>query len=205
MDVIGSNTSEEQQDMSQEPVAFDGGTQCNDESKTENQVKEYPAAELIANTCKEEYMRLINTYDNIYNKVNILLVVCMAIFIAQAESFNGNALVKSIMSANTEIKVICLIMQLCFSAIALLLILGATVLLCLLLKSQKMPVLNCLDIRNQNVNEYKLENEANTLLVLYTNVIAEMNPIIEKKQKRYDLSVILVATSVVLFAIEKIM
>ena len=143
--------------------------------------------------------------DNIYNKVNILLVVCMAIFIAQAESFNGNALVKSIMSANTEIKVICLIMQLCFSAIALLLILGATVLLCLLLKSQKMPVLNCLDIRNQNVNEYKLENEANTLLVLYTNVIAEMNPIIEKKQKRYDLSVILVATSVVLFAIEKIM
>ena len=68
-----------------------------------------------------------------------------------------------------------------------------------------MPVLNCLDIRNQNVNEYKLENAANTLLVLYTNVIAEMNPIIEKKQKRYDLSVILVATSVVLFAIEKIM
>lgn len=68
-----------------------------------------------------------------------------------------------------------------------------------------MPVLNCLDIRNQNVNEYKLENAANTLLVLYTNVIAEMTLIIEKKQKRYDLSVILVATSVVLFAIEKIM
>ena len=62
MDGIASNTSEEQQDMSQEPAAFDGGTQCNDESKTENQVKEYPAAELIANTCKEEYMRLINTY-----------------------------------------------------------------------------------------------------------------------------------------------
>ena len=205
MDGIGSNTSEEQQDMSQEPAAFDGGTQCNDESKTENQVKEYPAAELIANTCKEEYMRLINTYDNIYNKVNILLVVCMAIFIAQAESFNGNALVKSIMSANTEIKVICLIMQLSFSVIALLLILGATVLLCLLLKSKKMPVLNCLDLRNQNVNEYKIENAANTLLVIYTNVIAEMTPIIEKKQKRYDLSVILVATSVVLFAIEKIM
>ena len=129
----------------------------------------------------------------------------MAIFIAQAESFNGNALVKSIMSANTEIKVICLIMQLCFSVIALLLILGATVLLCLLLKSKKMPVLNCFDLRNQNVNEYKLENAANTLLVIYTNVIAEMTPIIEKKQKRYDLSVILVATSVVLFAIEKIM
>ncbi len=52
-------------------------------------------------------MRLIDTYDNVYNKVNILLVVCMAIFIAQAETFNGSALVKSIMAASTELSVVC--------------------------------------------------------------------------------------------------
>lgn len=171
----------------------------------EKQSREYPAAELIAQTCREEYMRLIGTYDNIYNKVNILLVVCMAVFIAQADSFKGNDLIKSIMATNSEFRVVLLIIQLVFSGVALLLILGAIVLLCFLLKSKKMPVLNCIDLRNKNVNEYKLQYAANTLIVIYTNIITEMIPIIDRKQKKYDLSVILVTISVVLFVLEKIM
>lgn len=205
MEGIGSNTAEEQQDMSQEPVALDARTQCNDESNTENQVKEYPAAELIANTCKEEYMRLINTYDNIYNKVNILLVVCMAIFVAQAESFKGKIIIDNIMQSNIESRVVYLIVELCIAVIALLLILCATVMLCFLLKSKKVPVLNCHDLRNQRVYEGEVDKAATYLIGIYTDVIKELNQIIEKKQKRYDLSVILVVVSVVLFIIEKIM
>lgn len=205
MDGIGSNTAEEQQDMSQEQAAFDGGTQCNDESNTENQIKEYPAAELIANTCKEEYMRLINTYDNIYNKVNILLVVCMAIFVAQAESFKGKIIIHNIMQSNIESRVVYLIVELYIAVIALLLIICATVMLCFLLKSKKVPVLNCHDLRNQRVYEGEVDKAATYLIGIYTDVIKELNQIIEKKQKRYDLSVILVVVSVVLFIIEKIM
>lgn len=176
-----------------------------DNSDMENQNEVYPAAELIANTCKEEYMRLINTYDNIYNKVNILLVVCMVIFIAQADSFKGNIIINNIMQSDNKSRVVYLIVELCIALIALLLILGATVTLCFLLKSKKVPVLNCHDLRDQRVYEGEIDKAATYLIGIYTDIIKELNQIIERKQKRYDLSVILVVVSVVLFIVGKIM
>ena len=163
------------------------------------------AAELIANVCKEEYMRLINTYDNMYNKVNILLVVCMAVFIAQADSFKWNVMVHSIMQSNDEWRVVCLIIELIVSVIALALNLAATVLLCFLLKSKKVPVVNCFDLRNQRVYEGTADLASVYLIGIYTDIMKNLNQIIEAKQKKYDLSVIMVVISVILFVIEKMM
>lgn len=197
---------EEQQVTCDNSAVIEESQQAEGESvNDENQNKENPSADLIAETCKEEYMRLINTYDNIYNKVNILLVVCMAVFIAQAESFNGRNIIYSIMKTNSESTVIYLIVELCVSIGALGLILCATVLLCFLLKSKTIPVLNCFDLRNQRVYEGDVNKAATYLIGVYTDIMKEMNFIIEGKQKKYDLSVILVVISVVLFVIRKIM
>lgn len=197
---------EEQQVTCDNSAVIEESQQVERESvNDENQNKENLSAELIAETCKEEYMRLINTYDNIYNKVNILLVVCMAVFIAQAESFNGRNIINSIMKTNSESTVIYLIVELCVSIVALGLILCATVLLCFLLKSKSIPVLNCFDLRNQRVYEGDVNKAATYLIGVYTDIMKEMNLIIEGKQKKYDLSVIMVVISVVLFVIRKIM
>jgi hypothetical protein len=109
------------------------------------------------------------------------------------------------MKTNSESTVIYLIVELCVSIVALGLILCATVLLCFLLKSKSTPVLNCFDLRNQRVYEGDVNKAATYLIGVYTDIMKEMNLIIEGKQKKYDLSVIMVVISVVLFVIRKIM
>ncbi len=163
----------------------------------------YPAAEFVANTCENEYMRLINSYNNIYNKVNILLVVFLAILVAQSGSFNGKELVYELTKANSVGRTVYLVLQLSISIISLGLILFATVYLCLLLESKSIPVIDCIKIRNEKVYEGTPDQAAMYLLCLYTKAMHEMKPIIDKKQKKYDKSVKLAVISVILFVVEK--
>ena len=204
MESTDSNIEEQQVTCDNSAIIEESQQAEGESGNDENQNKENPSAELIAETCKEEYMRLINTYDNIYNKVNILLVVCMAVFIAQAESFNGRNIINSIMKTNSESTVIYLIVELCFDCCVRINSMCDCVAM-FSLKSKSIPVLNCFDLRNQLVYEGDVNKAATYLIGVYTDIMKEMNLIIEGKQKKYDLSVIMVVISVVLFVIRKIM
>ena len=54
----------------------------------EKQAVQYPSAEFVQQACFEDYHRLIDTYDKIYEKVNVTLAFCGIILLVILGSVN---------------------------------------------------------------------------------------------------------------------
>jgi len=172
----------------------------------ENQDIHYPSAEMLLQVCYNDYQRLIDTYDKIYEKVNVTLAFCGIILLFIINSLNFTY-VADILKTQSTSEFVILIMLLFCSAASTVCIVLAVIQLLLLMRSKTIYVFDSIDIRNDKI--YRWNHDAAALWVIdkYTEVIAGteeiagLRNIINEKQKKYNSTIIKVLVAFILYSI----
>lgn len=163
----------------------------------------YPSAEILQQPCFEDYRRLIETYDKIYEKVNIALAFCGIVLLVILSNFDYTH-INDIRTAETKFEIFSFHVILICSAGSAALIIWSVVQLLLLLRSKKIVVFNSVDIRNEKIYNWEPDNAAMWLIDKYTKAILGLREVISNKQKVYDATVIKIVVSLVLYSISLI-
>lgn len=156
------------------------------ENNTETKVRDnqYPSATMLVDICFQDYQRLQDEYNKIYDKTNIAIAFVSTILTASIGSFDISVLSKITITklwrqglGSFDI--------LCYIAGMVSLII-ATVLFLSVLKSNCIPIFDSVDIRNAEIYRKSADYSAMWMIDKFTLVVYEMRPIISKKQRKYD-------------------
>lgn len=74
-----------------------------------------------------------------------------------------------------------------------------------LLKGKDIPVFNSVDVRDAELYREDNETAAMWLIDKYTSVVFELRPIVEKKQKKFDSTLTMTISGIILYAISVIL
>lgn len=161
---------------------------------------QYPSAVMLKEDCYNEYQRLMETYDKIYEKVNIMLAFCGVVLLVILSKVD---ITRYMLLFQTEEKSLFLISLLyCVATtISALLIFASVIHLLNLLKGKNMLVFDSIAIRNEKIYESQEENAALWLIQKYTDSIASVQNVIKEKQSEYDKTVIKVIVSLIAYAV----
>lgn len=161
------------------------------EMSTENNETKlyYPSAIMLQNTCYEDYRRVLDAYDKIYEKVNIALAFSGVILLVVMSSFDYT-LVSRIIDNSSKIELFSLLLFLLCSLLSAILLLWSVIQLLLLIRSKKLIVFDSIAVRNDEL--YRQTNEAVSVWLIdkYTQAIVALRPEIKKKQKSFDSAVL---------------
>lgn len=172
-------------------------------SKSEKK-KARPSAELVLNFCYEDYKRVIETYDKLYNKTNIALAFTGVFLMVVIGEVDYTVLIKRVFTCMDSLEFFSLLLYcLCSFSSALLIIISAIKLL-FLLKSIPITVFDSIALRNENI--YNLEKEYAALWTIDKITVAttELKKINDKKNKKLNNTIVLVAISLICYAIATI-
>ena len=154
--------------------------------KTKNKKENiYPSAEMLTQACYEDYARLIETYDKIYEKVNIALAFCGIVLLVILGSVDYTA-VSNICKTQSNLEMFSLLIYLFCSMISSVCIVWAVIQLLLLMRSREVAVFDSIDIRNEEIYRWKPEKAAVWLIDKYTIVTNDLRTVISEKQSKYD-------------------
>ena len=161
---------------------------------------QYPSAVMLKEDCYNEYQSLLETYDKIYEKVNIMLAFCGVVLLVILSKVD---ITRYMLLFQTEEKSLFLISLLyCVATtISALLIFDSVIHLLKLLKGKKMIVFDSIAIRNKKIYEMQEENAALWLIEKYTDSINSIQNAIKEKQSEYDKTVINVIVSLIAYAV----
>lgn len=159
----------------------------------------YPSAELLHPACFEDYKRLIDTYDKIYEKVNIALVFCSVIFLIILNDFDYTLLFETF-NTKSNLELFSILVLFICSTISVIFMVWAVIELLLLTRSKSIIVFDSIAIRNDEI--YNLPNDQASLWLIdkYTTVVFELRTIIFNKQKKYDSAVVKIVISILSYA-----
>ena len=154
----------------------------------------YPSAELIQDTCYQEYRRVLDAYDKIYDKVNIALAFCGVILLVIISNFNYSIVNRL---GNAKIMELC-----CFvlSIISTACIIWAVVLLLSLLKPRKMMVFDSCSVRTNELYRYPVEAASVWLIDNYTRVTSDIIKISKEKQSIFSEAVTKIIIALISYA-----
>ena len=160
----------------------------------------YPSAELLQSACYEDYKRLIDTYDKIYEKINIALAFCGIILLVILGDFDYGIFF-SCTADLSRIELFTLFIQIGCSCTSTVCITWAVIQLLMLVRSKEITVFDSVAVRNDEI--YKLPpNEAALWLIdKYTLAIPELRKIIHDKQKAFDSVVVKIIISILTYSI----
>lgn len=153
---------------------------CIDDKK-----EQYPSAELLLEACTQDYLRIQNRYDKLYEKVNIALAFAGIVIVFMfniVEPFWNNWKFEGV----TRWWIALIVAESVFCTASVTLIVIAIIKLLMLLKSRTVEAFKSEDIRNSEVYYECNEIAAMWLIDKYTIIVHNMRPIIEEKQKAYD-------------------
>ena len=166
----------------------------------EEQVKSYPAAELLQQACYDDYKRVIDTYDKTYEKTNIALAFCGVVLLVILNSFDYTYLL-DICKTQSKLELFSiLLLQIC-SVVSLICVVGATIQLLSLLRSRSLTVFDSVDIRNEEIYRWEPCNAAVWLIDKYSIAVNEMRVVIKQKQDKYDSAITKIVVAVLTYAI----
>lgn len=163
------------------------------------QIPQYPSAEILQQACYDDYSRLIETYDKIYEKVNIMLAFCGIILLVILGSVDYTR-VLNICKAATTAELFVVLLHLCCTVVSAVCIVWAVIQLLLLLRSKTLLVFNSIDIRNEEIYRWNPDQASLWLIDKYTTVIDTLRGTIKDKQKSYDSAITKVIISLVAYA-----
>lgn len=166
----------------------------------EKQAVQYPSAELVQQACFEDYHRLIDTYDKIYEKVNVTLAFCGVILLVILGSVNYTYVADICRTQSNSELFSFLLLLLCSVACAVCII-WAVIQLLLLMRSKALLVFDSMDIRNEEIYRWNPDAAAVWLIDKYTIVVANLREIIAEKQKKYDSAVTKVVIALLLYSL----
>ena len=160
----------------------------------------YPSAELLQPSCFEDYKRLIDTYDKIYEKINIALAFCSVVILLILNSFDYN-LFFGIFYTKSKLELFSVFILLLCSTISVICMIWAVIELLLLTRSKSIIVFDSISIRNDEIYYWPKDQAALWLIEKYTYAVFELRKVISNKQKKYDSIVIKIVISILSYAI----
>ena len=160
----------------------------------------YPSAELIQSACYEDYKRLIDTYDKIYDKINMALAFCGIVLLVIIGSFDYTVFFEFAYE-HTMAEMFVIIVKMLSSTLSTFCITWAVIQLLFLIRSQKISVFDSIAARNLQVYKLPLDQAALWLIDKYTIATVDLKGIINKKQKKFNSAITKVIISILAYAL----
>lgn len=180
--------------MSEENTTVEESTESSD----------YPSACFLLDSCVQDYQRLQENYNRIYDKINVALAfegVVLTVMLGSLDFSPAKLYVKDmtvIALILVSVKLICLVGGMgitIFSAIYLL----------TLMRGRKIAVFKSEDIRNNEIYREKEPYAAVWLIDKYTKIVNEVRPVVQKKQASFDRALITIIVGIIMYAIAVIL
>ena len=169
---------------------------CEEHSEKE----EYPSAMFLLDGCFQDYQRIQDNYNKIYEKINIALAFAGVVLTVMLGSFDFSSAVSKVNNMKisevilTSIELVCLIGS-------MIVIVGAIIYLLTLLRGREIAVFKSEDIRNEEIYRDKETHAAMWLIDKYTKIVYEDRPIVQKKQKSFDRSMVAIIIGIIMYVI----
>lgn len=182
--------NEEAVSVSEESSTVEVGTESSD----------YPSACFLLDGCVQDYQRLQENYNRIYDKINVALAFAGVVLTIMLESFDFAPVklcVKDITVASliiTVVELICLVGGMGLTLISI-------VYLLTLLRGRKIAVFKSEDIRNEEIYREKESHAAMWLIDKYTRIVNEVRPVVQKKQEVFDKALVTIIVGFILYVI----
>lgn len=161
---------------------------------------QYPAAKVLVEACFQDYMRLQDNYNRLYEKINIALAFAGVILTLVLGFLDFTHLFVDVGSCKIWELILLIVYTACEVACVVFL-LYATIRLLLLLKGKTIPVFKSEDVRDEDVYGATEEEAAMWLVDKYTICTDGIRPIVAKKQKAFECALRAVIIGLILFAV----
>lgn len=157
---------------------------------------------MVMDVCGQDYYRLFDSYDKLYNKVNIALAFVGVILSIILKDLDFSSLASAIDSYAKRLYWPMAVYSVHFLLICLTLIMffGATIRFLRLLLSRQVKMIKTEDARN--IELYREEEQYAAVWVIdkYTIATNHLRGILKEKQKYYDRSLIMIILGLVFYA-----
>lgn len=168
--------------------------------EVETESSDYPSACFLLDSCVQDYQRLQENYNRIYDKINVALAFAGVVLTIMLGSFDfapAKLCVKDITVASliiTVVELICLVGGMGLTLISI-------VYLLTLLRGRKIAVFKSEDIRNEEIYREKESHAAMWLIDKYTRIVNEVRPVVQKKQEIFDKALVTIIVGFILYVI----
>lgn len=168
--------------------------------EVETESSDYPSACFLLDSCVQDYQRLQENYNRIYDKINVALAfagVVLTIMLGSFDFASAKLCVKDITVASliiTVVELICLVGGMGLTLISI-------VYLLTLLGGRKIAVFKSEDIRNEEIYREKESHAAMWLIDKYTRIVNEVRPVVQKKQEVFDKALVTIIVGFILYVI----
>ena len=165
---------------------------------------DYPSACFLLDSCVQDYQRLQENYNRIYDKINVVLAFAGVVLTIMLGSFDfspAKLCVKDMTVAAlimTSVELICLVGGMGLT-------LFSTIYLLTLMRGRKIAVFKSEDIRNDEIYREKESYAAMWLIDKYTKIVNEVRPVVQKKQSSLDRALITIIVGVIMYTIAVIL
>ena len=177
-----------------------------DNSDVENTVQaeceDYPSARFLLDSCFQDYQRILDNYNKIYEKINIALAFSGVILTIMLGAFDFSPAKFSVSNMKiwevilTSIELTCLRIVMSEGTLRY-----GSLTESFLLRERKIAVFKSEDIRNENIYRNKESQAALWLIDKYTRIVNEVRPIVQKKQKAFDNAMVAIIVGIMMYVV----
>lgn len=169
-------------------------------SQNFNEVRYYPSSKVILEACYQDYIRLMDSYNKIYDKLNILL----AVFGLMLGLFIDNVEIDMLFNNSNQLSLwkTCLIfLHFFLLIISVLLFLVCAYKSLKLMMGNKITVFKSEDVRDSEIYRENEETAELWLIEKYTQCSYNLRPVLEKNQKEFKKIVSYLVIGIFIFMI----
>ena len=166
----------------------------------QRECEDYPSAYFLLDSCFQDYQRIQENYNKIYEKISIALAFCGVVLTIMLGAFDFSTAKFSV--SNMKIwEVILTSIELTCLGGSLIVIVGTTIYLLFLLRGRKIAVFKSEDIRNEEIYRNKESHAALWLIDKYTRIVNEVRPIVQRKQKAFDNAMVAIIVGIMMYVV----
>lgn len=179
-------------------------SQNNKLSEESNKKEEYPSACFLLESCIQDYQRIQESYNKIYEKINIVLAFAGIILTIMFGSIDFSSAELNVKDVEVWQLMLTCVKLICLTG-SLILLTGSIIFLLTLLRGKKLAVFKSEDIRNCAIYREKDSDAAVWLIDKYTKIVYETRPIVEAKQASFDKALTFIIIAMILYAISAVL
>lgn len=181
-----------------------------EETKAENGkpvseiIASYPSAELLVEACFQDYLRIQESYNKLYEKVNMTLAFLGVILTLMMGTLTFPF--EGVSVQDITIRDLVVLLAIVFTSLAgLILVLVAVIRLLFFLRGKQIPVFCSEDIRNQEIYRENREVAALWLIDKYTKIVCDMRTIMAERQRSFNNWLTVAVIGIVLYVISMLL
>ena len=170
------------------------------ENTVQSECEDYPSACFLLDSCFQDYQRIQDNYNKIYEKINIALAFSGVILTIMLGAFDFSPAKFNVSNMKIWEVILTSIELMCLGG-SLIVIVGATIYLLFLLRGRRIAVFKSEDIRNEEIYRNKESHAALWLIDKYTRIVNEVRPIVQKKQKAFDNAMVAIIVGIMMYVV----